>query len=135
MHARDVRYPPATTGRRKGESDESFKKRKDDTLAKVKQAFCEMPDWSKLCDIICKHPLDELSSHVYITPGTPVTPMLAKPSNGVADILSRCDGSRFACEWKYDGERAQVHMTTEGTVEIYSRNSENNTGKYVLPCI
>jgi DNA ligase-1 len=94
-----------------------------------------MPDWSKLCDIICKHPLDELSSHVYITPGTPVTPMLAKPSNGVADILSRCDGSRFACEWKYDGERAQVHMTTEGTVEIYSRNSENNTGKYVLPCI
>ena len=30
---------------------------------------------------------------------------------------------------QYDGERAQVHCKEDGTIEIYSRNSENNTTK------
>lgn len=36
----------------------------------------------------------------------------------------------FSCEYKYDGERAQVHLTSDGKVFIYSRNSENNTSKF-----
>lgn len=45
-------------------------------------------------------------------------------------MLERFDGIEFTTEWKYDGERAQIHLGEDGKVNIYSRNQENNTSKY-----
>jgi DNA ligase-1 len=56
--------------------------------------------------------------------------MLGKPAKGIEAILERFAGSLFTIEFKYDGERAQIHLLSDGSVKIYSRNSEDNTGKY-----
>lgn len=49
-----------------------------------------------------------LSKTCMFTPGIPIGPMLAKPTNGVSEIIDKFQDTVFTCEYKYDGERAQV---------------------------
>ncbi|KAG8343950.1 putative DNA ligase I [Trypanosoma vivax] len=65
-----------------------------------------------------------------IRPGIPVKPQLAHPTSGVGTILDRFQGKAFTSEYKYDGERAQIHYHKDQGFQIFSRNSETHTGKY-----
>lgn len=56
--------------------------------------------------------------------------MLAKPTKAISEVLDRFEGKAFTCEYKYDGERAQIHRLEDGSVKVFSRNSEDMSVKY-----
>ena len=74
----------------------------------VRTAYCECPDYEKLIPALLEHGTDNLLQHVHFEPGTPVKAMLARPTNGVSEVLDKFAEIEFTCEYKYDGERAQV---------------------------
>lgn len=86
-----------------------LKERLDQGTLAVKEAFCQCPSYDILVDtLVNKGGIDRLRELCKATPGIPMKPMLAHPSKGIDEILKRCGQSEFACEYKYDGERAQV---------------------------
>lgn len=94
-------------------------------------AFARRPDWSVVIPAVLKNGLENLPETCQLTVGVPVEPMLAQPTTGVEAILHRLQGhDTFTAEYKYDGERAQIHLLPNGTVKIYSRNLEDNTGRF-----
>ncbi|MED6186729.1 tRNA ligase [Stylosanthes scabra] len=96
----------------------------------VKQAYSVAPVYDKIVSALLTHGVWKLPSTCNFTPGIPVGPMLSKPTKGFSEILNTVKDVEFTCEYKYDGERAQIHYMENGSVEIYSRNAERNTGKY-----
>ncbi|KAL5709917.1 hypothetical protein ACHQM5_020541 [Ranunculus cassubicifolius] len=96
----------------------------------IKQVYSVLPDYDKLITALLDGGVSKLSDTCSFTLGVPVGPMLAKPTKGVSEILDKFQDVEFTCEYKYDGERAQIHYMEDGSVEIYSRNAERNTGKY-----
>merc|ERR1719502_1387715 len=115
----------------KAPSMEELNARLQSMLDAVKQAFCEVPNFSLVPDaLFAGHDGETLHEVCHISLGIPVKPMLAKPSKGIPEVVQRLAGKRFTAEWKYDGERAQIHIVDRNNIKVYSRNSENMTEKY-----
>lgn len=97
----------------------------------VATAFSELPNWECIIENSLKYGLNGVQKYCKLTIGIPSEPMLAKPTNGIADILKRLQGHDiFTAEFKYDGERAQIHYLSDDNIKIYTRNLENQTSKY-----
>ncbi|KAJ5669066.1 DNA ligase 1 [Penicillium macrosclerotiorum] len=114
----------------------------------LKQVYSELPSYEVIIPAMLEHGLFNLASVCKLQPGIPLKPMLAKPTKSITEVLDRFEGKEFTCEYKYDGERAQIHFVApdhihkypgssttlqhdgHGLCAIFSRNSEDLSKKY-----
>ena len=134
--AKDGKRTPSEADLKKGE--ETFK-----------SVYNELPAYEVIVPALLKGGIWKLRETCKLQPGVPLKPMLAKPTKSITEVLDRFEGKDFTCEYKYDGERAQVHFVahdadqeyaatvapSEGKSErgisnIFSRNSEDLSKKY-----
>ena len=96
----------------------------------IKQCVSELPNYEMIIEALIKYGITDLNKYCHLTSGIPIKVMLAKPTKGVSEILKRFENIRFTLEYKYDGERAQIHLLPDGSIKIFSRNAEDNTEKF-----
>jgi len=114
-----------------------------------KTVYNELPSYEVIVPALLKGGIWKLREECKLQPGVPLKPMLAKPTKSIGEVLDRFEGKDFTCEYKYDGERAQIHFVAHdsaqefastiapkegkserGTSNIFSRNSEDLSKKY-----
>jgi DNA ligase 1 len=93
---------------RKQDKIDELKAGLENGVKKVKHAYNQCPNYDRVVTAITNYGLENLDEHCKLTPGVPLKPMLAYPTKGIQEVLDRFDKINFTCEYKYDGERAQV---------------------------
>ncbi|KAJ7783769.1 hypothetical protein DFH07DRAFT_789056 [Mycena maculata] len=111
-------------------SKEKLTARLEEGANTIKSVYSELPSYDEVIPALLKFGIQDLHAQCKLTPGVPLKPMLAKPTKAIGEVLDRFENKPFTCEYKYDGERAQVHRLADGTVGVFSRNSEDMSKKY-----
>lgn len=121
----------------------------EEAEATLKTVYSELPSYDVIVPAMLEHGILKLRESCKLQPGVPLKPMLAKPTKAITEVLDRFEGQKFTCEFKYDGERAQIHYVAknagqelskatagatraveDGVASIFSRNSEDLSKKY-----
>jgi DNA ligase-1 len=114
--------------------ERNFKTPNADEITKgeelIKDVYCQMPNYEVIINSMIEHGIDKLAETCKLKAGIPLKPMLAKPTKSITEVLDRFSGEKFTCEYKYDGERAQVHGAEDGKIFVYSRNMEDMSQRY-----
>ncbi|MEM0017137.1 MAG: ATP-dependent DNA ligase [Candidatus Korarchaeum sp.] len=95
---------------------------------KLEKKYNIFPDIGKIAKVIAESGMKGLEE-IRITLGTPVRPMLAQRLRSAEEVMGKV-GPRVYAEFKYDGERMQIHIWRDGRVRIFSRRLEDITDPY-----
>jgi DNA ligase-1 len=97
----------------------------------VKACFAKRPNYNDLIPVLLEIGIcDELLIRCGLALHIPLRPMLGSITRDLSEMLTKLQGRDFTCEYKYDGQRAQVHCDDQGKVSIFSRHLELMTDKY-----
>lgn len=114
----------------------------------LKSVYSELPSYEVIIPAMLEHGIFHLREYCKLQPGVPIKPMLARPTKSITEVLDHFEGKEFTCEYKYDGERSQIHYVApedihkypsatttlkkdgKGLCAIFSRNSEDLSKKY-----
>lgn len=97
----------------------------------VKASFARRPNYNDLVPTLLDIGIsDELLLRCGLAMHIPLRPMLGGITRDLGEMLTKLQGRDFSCEYKYDGQRAQVHCDDKGKVTIFSRHLEVMTDKY-----
>ena len=97
----------------------------------VKACFARRPNYNDLVPCLLEIGIqDELLVRCGLALHIPLRPMLGSITRDLGEMLTKLQGRAFSCEYKYDGQRAQVHCDQDGKVSIFSRHLEVMTDKY-----
>jgi len=93
----------------------------------IEKAYNIRADLGEIGRILIREGIEKIK---IITPsiGVPVRPMLAERLSDPREILDKVGGKGIA-EFKYDGERAQIHKKDDNVI-IFSRRLENISHQY-----
>lgn len=97
----------------------------------VKASFARHPDYNDLTPVLLEIGVcEDLLVRCGLTLHVPLRPMLGSITRDLTEMLTKVEDRDFACEYKYDGQRAQIHCDAKGNISIFSRHLELMTDKY-----
>jgi len=95
--------------------------------ALIERAYNLCSDLGYVAKVLAEKGIEALRE-MSVSVGRPIRPMLAERLSSPHEILMKAGGKVLA-EFKYDGERAQIHKR-ENQIWIFSRRLENITHQY-----
>lgn len=127
------------TTKRRGEmideAREMVTKKWSDADALLRMVFVQHPNYDDIVKAFLTAGWESLVQRVPLTVGIPLHPTLGSPMRSFEEIYERLGGLAFSAEFKYDGQRAQIHAfygtgQNNVTIKIFSRHLEDMTEKY-----
>ncbi|XP_059670729.1 DNA ligase 6 isoform X2 [Cornus florida] len=113
----------------KGEAENSKEQLQCLSAAAI-EAYNILPNLELLVPSLMEKGIAFSSTTLSMVPGIPIKPMLAKITNGIPQVLKLFLNKAFTCEYKYDGQRAQIHRLPDGSMRVFSRNGDETTSRF-----
>ena len=93
----------------------------------IERAYNISSDLGRVAKTVAEKGLEGIKKF-HVSVGEPIRPMLAERLSSSEEILEKL-GGRCVAEYKYDGERVQIHKKEENIV-LFSRRLENISSQY-----
>lgn len=96
----------------------------------VREIYVRHPNYDNIVPALLSVGLSGLSDAIPLQVGTPLSPMLGQITRDLGDVANRLAPTReFAAEWKYDGQRVQIHCERRKKGEMPAGESKLTSKK------